>query len=111
MSIGRPAPLVAVLALAASLAGCSMSTQWFIQKSLRNAGFSRAEARCAVDGVMSRLNGDQRWSIRGPLVSYLMLDEPAERMDADRLLAWLEPQLKPEVHHVLAHYATACRHG
>lgn len=109
MGIGRLAPFAAALALAASLSGCSMSTQWFIQKSLRDPGFSRAEARCAVDGVVGRLNGDQLWSIRAPLIGYVMLDEPPERMDADRLLAWLEPRIEPEVHRVLAHYAASCR--
>lgn len=111
MRIGRLASLLTALALAASLSGCSMSAQWFIQKSLRDAGFSRAEARCAVEGVASRLDRDQLGSVRAPLIGYVMLDEPAERMDVDRLLAWLEPRLEPDVHRVLAHYARQCRQG
>jgi len=110
MRIGfYPPRLPTALVAAAALSGCSMSAQWFIQKSLRDAGFSRAEARCAVEGVASRLNRDQLASVRSPLIGYVMLDEPAERMDVERLLDWLRPRIEPEVHRVLAHYAAACR--
>lgn len=101
--------MAAAWTAAALLAGCSMSTQWFIQKSLRDAGFSRAEAGCAVDGIAGQLGRDQLWSLRGPLVGYVMLDDPATSMDIDQLLAWLRSKVSPEVHHVLSHYAARCR--
>ncbi len=88
-----------------------MSTEYFINQSLKQAGFSRAEARCAVDGVASQLSSDQLWALREPLVGYVMLDEPPARMNVDQLLAWLPSQVSPEIHHVISHYATHCRAG
>jgi len=103
-----PRVLVAWMAVA-SLSGCSMSTQWFVQKSLRDAGFSRAEARCAVDGVTGQLSPDQLSSLRLPLINYLMLHEPPGTMNADQLLEWLGGQVTPEVHQVLSRQAARCR--
>ena len=102
--------IVLWLAMAALLlAGCSMSTEYFINQSLRDAGFSRSESRCAVDGVAAHLTQDQLWSLRGPLVGYIMLDNPPEPLNVDDFLAWLGKQVSPEIHHVVAHYATHCR--
>lgn len=100
---------LAPLLLAAVLSGCSPHTQYFVRQSLREAGFTRAEARCAADGVAAQLAPDQLATLRHPLSGYLMLDQPPERMDIARLLDWLEPQVPAEVHHVVAHYASACR--
>jgi hypothetical protein len=86
-----------------------MSTEYFVNKSLREAGFTRAEARCAVDGVSGQLTSDQLWELRSPLIGYVMLDDPPERMDVDQFLSWLRKQVSPEIHHVVAHYATHCR--
>ncbi|HEX8442719.1 MAG TPA: hypothetical protein VF631_03625 [Allosphingosinicella sp.] len=96
-------------AAVALLSACSKSTEYFIHKSLKNAGFKRPEARCAVDGVAGQLSRDQLSALRGPLLRYVMLDEPARLMDVDELLAWLRPRVSPEIHHVVSHYATECR--
>jgi hypothetical protein len=105
----KPWRVLAGLAALTLVAGCSMSTQWFIQKSLLDAGFSRNEARCAVDGVASQLSQDQLWSLRAPLIRYIMLDNPPMPMDIGRFLAWLSSQVTPEVHQMVTHYATRCR--
>ncbi len=74
-----------------------------------DAGLSRAEARCAVDGVAGQLNRDQLGALRPPLLRYVMLDESASPMDLDQLLAWLGSEVSPEIHHVVSHYAAQCR--
>jgi hypothetical protein len=94
---------------AGMLSGCSMSTEYFIGKSLRDAGYSRPEAQCVVEGVAGQLSRDHLWAVRALLVRYVMLDEPAKPMSADHLLEWLRPEVSPQVHHVVAHYAARCR--
>ena len=86
-----------------------MTTGWFIRKSLLDAGFSKSEARCAVEGVAAHLTPDQLWSVRGPLVGYIILDDPPTPMDIDQLLSWLRLRVSPDIHQVIAHYATHCR--
>jgi uncharacterized protein YqcC (DUF446 family) len=98
-----------LLAAAAAACGCSMQTPYFVRQSLLQAGFSKAEAKCAVNGVTAHLTEEQMWSLRPPLTDYIMLDRPPGRMDAGQLLDWLKPQVAPETHQVLAHYATHCR--
>jgi hypothetical protein len=94
--------------VASVLAACSMSTEYLVRKNLLAAGFSPAEARCAVDGVSAHLSNDQLWALRGPVMDFVF-EKREERMDIDQWLGWIAPQVAPEVHHVLAHYAAHCR--
>jgi hypothetical protein len=92
--------------LALALSGCSMTTQYWIRHSLKRAGFDQGEARCATQGIMTHLSGEQLYSIRNAL---LIGERPPRFADADALLAFLQPRVSSEVQSVLAHYAAHCR--
>ena len=95
-----------VLLLGLFLSGCSMTTQWWIRHALRHAGFDPAEARCATEGIMKHLSGEQLYSIRNAL---LVGERPPRFADAEALLAFFEPRVTPEVFSVVAHYAAHCQ--
>lgn len=92
----------------ASLLACSMSTQYFVYENLLASGLSRSEARCAVDGVSAHLSDEQLWALRGPAMS-LVFESRMEVRQVDQWLDWIAPQVTPEIHHVLDHYARHCR--
>ena len=102
-------PLTGAALAIAMLSSCWMSIEYFVQKSLRDAGYSRPEAGCVVEGVTGHVSRDQLWVLPAPLLRYVMLDDPATPMSADQLLEWLRSRVSPEVHHVVAHYAAQCR--
>jgi hypothetical protein len=99
--------MASILAVAA-LAGCSMSTPWWIQRGLRDSGFTRAQARCVTRGVSDNLSGEQLWSLREAVIG---LPRPVDGVEVSALVARLQPTLAPEVHHVVAHYVGHCRAG
>jgi hypothetical protein len=75
-----------------------MSTEYFINQ-VEGGLLSRAEGRCAVDGVAGQLTSDQLWALRGPLVLTSMLDEPATRMNVDPAARVAPFTGSPEIHH------------
>lgn len=97
---------IGLLFAALLLSGCSMSTEWWIRHNLRRAGFDRGETRCATEGIMAHLSGEQLYAIRNTL---LIGERPPRFANADALLAFVEPRVAPEVHSVVAHYLTHCR--
>jgi hypothetical protein len=96
------------LVAAALLGGCSMSTEWHIRKTLHQAGFSRVQTRCAIEGIRAQLSRDQLWELRGPLLKYTRPSDPTLLMDEARLLERLRGEVSPEVHHVVTHHLTHC---
>ena len=98
--------LAFVLAIGSAAAACQMTSEWWIQKSLQRAGYSKAEARCASRGVISQLTEEQLYSIRRELSG---AERPDRFDNAMQLLGWLQPRLDPNVHAVLVHYAQQCR--
>lgn len=97
-----------LLAATISLAGCSMSTLWWVQRGLRDAGFTKPEARCVARGVRGNLSDEQLWTVRRAVAG---LSPPSDGREVEGLLARVEPELALEVHHVLAHYVAQCRAG
>lgn len=103
--------MTSIRCIAAALAltmtsGCSMGAEWWIRHRLRDAGFSRAEADCAVEGVAGRLTRAELSEVRSAL---LVLGPMNMTGDIDALLAAIEPRLDREIHWVLAQHARACR--
>ena len=99
---GKPAALAAALLLC----GCTMSTEWWIDHSLKRAGFDGGEAKCATRGIMTHLTGEQLFAIREAL---LVGERPPRFADVQDLLAFLETRMPADVQAVLVHYAAHCR--
>ena len=102
----EPAKVCGGLLLAFLIAGCSMSTEWWIRHNLRRAGFGPGEARCATQGIMTHLSGEQLYSIRNAL---LVGERTPRFAHVEALLGFLQARVSPEIHSVLAHYAALCR--
>ena len=98
------AALAATLALAAT--GCSMSTQWWVHKSLQRSGFTNAQARCATSGVMGALTPEQLQSLYQAIA---LAERPDRFAGSSELLNWLSGRVEQPILDVVAHYATHCQ--
>jgi len=102
----RVACIVLVSAVAASAGGCSMTTEWWVMKSLQRAGLSKPEAQCATTGVLNSLTADQIEQVRSAI---LFGDRPDRFAGPAALIDWLAERVDDRTEQVLRHYADHCR--
>ena len=82
-----------------------MSAEWWVKKSLQQAGYSRSQAQCAAKGVAGSLSPEQLSRLR----SAIALGRRPERIDgAEVFIASLEGQVDDRTRDVLSHYARNC---
>lgn len=101
----KPAALVPLAAFLV-LGACSMSSEWWVDRGYRIAGFDRAEAKCATNGVVSQLSEDELTEVR---IAVSDPGRPKAFAGAESLLQWLQPRIAERSYQILAHYARHCR--
>ena len=104
--MSRRAVRYGLIALAGGLAGCTMSTEWWVKKSLQRAGYSGAAAQCVATGVGGSLTPDQLFELRSAIT---VPSRPPDFAGAEAFVEWLDGRVDERTRQVLLHYASTCR--